>query len=96
MLILTRKLEQGIVIDGQIVIRLLAIEGERIKIGVDAPRAITVLREELLREVADQNQEAATARARGLRPCAHVAASDRITVYPPQLAHFVYTFLQER
>lgn len=61
MLILTRKLEQGIVIDGQIVIRLLAIDGERIKIGVDAPRAITVLREELLREVADQNQEAATA-----------------------------------
>lgn len=61
MLILTRKLEQGIVIDGQIVIRLLAIEGERIKIGVEAPRAISVLREELLREVVDQNQAASTA-----------------------------------
>ena len=63
MLILTRKLEQGIVIDGQVVIRLLAIEGERIKIGVEAPRAITVLREELLREVADENQAASTASA---------------------------------
>lgn len=61
MLILTRKLEQGIVIDGQIVIRLLAIEGERIKIGVEAPRAISILREELLREVVDQNQAAANA-----------------------------------
>jgi carbon storage regulator len=61
-LILTRKLEQGIVIDGQVVIRLLAIEGERVKIGVEAPRSITVLREELLREVADQNHEAAGAR----------------------------------
>ncbi|RJQ12002.1 MAG: carbon storage regulator [Dehalococcoidia bacterium] len=60
MLILTRKLEQGIVIDGQVVVRILAIEGERIKIGVEAPRAISVLREELLREVADQNQAAAS------------------------------------
>ncbi len=63
MLILTRKLEQGIVIDGQVVVRLLAIEGERIKIGVEAPRAISVLREELLREVADQNQAASSAHA---------------------------------
>ncbi len=62
MLILTRKLEQGIVIDGQVVVRLLAIEGERVKIGVEAPRAIAVLREELLREVADQNHAAAAAR----------------------------------
>lgn len=61
MLILTRKLEQGIIIDGQIVIRVLAIEGERIKIGVEAPRAISVLREELLREIADENQAAASA-----------------------------------
>ena len=62
MLVLTRRLEQGIVIDGQIVIRLLAIEGERIKIGVEAPRAISVLREELLREVAGQNRAASAAR----------------------------------
>lgn len=60
--ILTRKMEQGIVIDGQAVIRLLAIEGERVKIGVEAPRAIAVLREELLRDVADQNHEAAAPR----------------------------------
>ena len=60
MLILTRKVEQGIVIDGNVVIRVLAVDGERVKIGVDAPRSITVLREELLREVAGQNQAAAT------------------------------------
>lgn len=63
MLILTRKLEQGIVIDGHVVVRVLAIEGERIKIGVEAPRSITVLREELLREVADENQAASAASA---------------------------------
>jgi len=58
-LILTRKAEQGIVIDGNVVVRLLAIDGERVKIGIEAPRSVSVLREELLVEVADQNQEAA-------------------------------------
>lgn len=59
MLILTRKAEQGIVIDGHVVVRLLAIDGERVKIGIEAPRSVSVLREELLVEVADQNVEAA-------------------------------------
>jgi carbon storage regulator len=58
-LILTRKAEQGIVIDGKVVVRLLAIDGERVKIGIEAPRSVSVLREELLVEVADQNQAAA-------------------------------------
>lgn len=58
MLILTRKAEQSIVIDGQVVVRVLAVEGDRVKIGVDAPRSISVLRHELLTEVAGANQAA--------------------------------------
>lgn len=58
MLILTRKLEQGIVIDGHITVRLLSIDGERVKLGVEAPRSVAVLREELLQEVAGENQAA--------------------------------------
>jgi carbon storage regulator len=58
-LILTRKAEQGIVINGNVVLRVLSVDGERVKIGVEAPRSITVLREELLTEVADANQAAA-------------------------------------
>jgi len=59
-LILTRKVEQGIVINNDVVVRVLSIDGERVKIGVDAPRSISVLREELLEEVAGENREAAT------------------------------------
>ncbi|MEX2375501.1 MAG: carbon storage regulator CsrA [Dehalococcoidia bacterium] len=59
MLILTRKTEQGIVIDGHVVVRVLAIDGDRVKIGIDAPRSVSVLREELLHEIADENQAAA-------------------------------------
>jgi len=58
-LILTRKAEQGIVINGNVVLRVLSVDGDRVKIGVEAPRSITVLREELLTEVADANQAAA-------------------------------------
>ena len=60
MLILTRKVEQGIVINNDVIVRVLSIDGERVKIGVDAPRSISVLREELLAEVAGENREAAT------------------------------------
>ncbi|RLT43296.1 MAG: carbon storage regulator, partial [Chloroflexi bacterium] len=45
MLILTRKVEQCIVIDGNVVVRVLSVDGERVKLGVEAPRSITVLRE---------------------------------------------------
>jgi carbon storage regulator len=58
-LILTRKTEQGIIIGSDIVVRVLGIEGERVKIGIDAPKAITVLREELVEEVVGENREAA-------------------------------------
>lgn len=58
MLILTRKVEQGIVIDGHTTIRVLSIDGERVKIGIDAPPRVTVLREELVAEVSAQNREA--------------------------------------
>ena len=59
MLILTRKVEQGIVIDEHTRVRVLSIDGERVKIGIEAPKHITVLREELLNEVVGENREAA-------------------------------------
>ncbi len=48
MLVLTRKVDQGIVIAGNIYIRVLGVERDRVKIGIAAPKEIPVLREELL------------------------------------------------
>ena len=48
MLILTRKIDQGIVIAGNIYIRVLGVQRDRVKIGISAPIDIVVLREELL------------------------------------------------
>ena len=48
MLILTRKIDQAIVIQGDIKIMVLGVERDRVKIGIDAPANVTVLREELM------------------------------------------------
>jgi carbon storage regulator len=54
MLVLTRKIDQGIVISGNIVVRVLGVERDRVKIGISAPLEVTILRQELL----DREQEA--------------------------------------
>jgi len=48
MLILTRKVDQTIVIQGNIMVTVLRVERDRVKLGISAPEEITVLREELL------------------------------------------------
>ncbi len=48
MLVLTRKIDQGIVISENIYVRVLGVERDRVKIGISAPLDITVLRQELL------------------------------------------------
>ena len=48
MLVLTRKLMQRIQIGGDIVVTVLEIRGNKVRLGVDAPRKVRVLRTELL------------------------------------------------
>ncbi len=50
MLILTRKIDQSIIIQGNITVMILGVERDRVKLGIAAPADITVLREELLDE----------------------------------------------
>ena len=47
MLILSRKIGEQIRIAGDIVVVVTAIQGDRIKIGIEAPKTIRVLRGEL-------------------------------------------------
>ena len=57
MLVLTRKLSQSITIGENIKITVLSMEGDRVSIGVDAPRDVRVFRSELLEGTRKANRE---------------------------------------
>ncbi|AEF17907.1 MULTISPECIES: carbon storage regulator CsrA [Thermoanaerobacterium] len=57
MLILTRKIGQSLIIGDDIEVMVVGIDGENIKIGISAPKDVTVMRKELL-EVKDENKKA--------------------------------------
>jgi carbon storage regulator len=58
MLVLTRKQGEKILIGDDIVITVLDVRGDSIRLGVDAPRGISIQRAEILKAVTDANLEA--------------------------------------
>jgi carbon storage regulator len=58
MLILSRKPGESIVIDGRIVVKIMRLDGEIVKLGIEAPTEIPVHRQEVYIEIQKNNQEA--------------------------------------
>ena len=58
MLVLRRKISEGIIIGDNVKIRILDIEHGDVKIGIEAPKEVRILREELYKEIASANVEA--------------------------------------
>jgi carbon storage regulator len=46
MLVLTRKKEETIVIDGQITIKVIRLSGNRVRLGIEAPQEVAIFRGE--------------------------------------------------
>ncbi|WP_028393529.1 carbon storage regulator CsrA [Bacillus cihuensis] len=58
MLVLTRKLNESIMIGNDIEITILAVEGEQIKLGINAPKQVEIHRKEIYLSIQQENNEA--------------------------------------
>lgn len=59
MLIITRKKGESLMIDDDIEITISKIEDGSVKIGIQAPKEVSILRKELLEEIKNENKNAA-------------------------------------
>lgn len=64
MLVLSRKIGERIVINGNIIVAILEKQGNKIRVGIEAPPEVEILREELLdRELREEHEVGSRATA---------------------------------
>lgn len=57
-LVLTRKKNQSIIINENIEISIIDIQGDQIRIGIDAPKSVSIHRKEIFLEIQEENKKA--------------------------------------
>ena len=70
MLVLTRKTNQSIMIGDEIEVSVLAVSGDKVRVGISAPRDVPVFRKEVYLAIQEERisspaREAATSAAKG-------------------------------
>jgi carbon storage regulator len=61
MLILSRRVNEKIVIGENIVVSVIEVRGDQVKIGIEAPKSVKVYREEVFEAIQNENKRAAEA-----------------------------------
>ena len=61
MLILSRRVGESITIGDDIVVTVVTVGGNQIRLGIEAPRQVRVLRQEIVQAIKDENHAAANA-----------------------------------
>ncbi|GAK11639.1 carbon storage regulator CsrA [Geomicrobium sp. JCM 19039] len=59
MLVLTRKADEAIKIGDQVEIKIIGIDNDQVKIGIEAPKHIDIHRKEIYIEIQEENKAAA-------------------------------------
>ncbi|HZZ65475.1 MAG TPA: carbon storage regulator CsrA [Candidatus Baltobacteraceae bacterium] len=76
MLVLSRKVNQSIMVGDNVRVVVVAVDRDQVKLGIEAPRDIAVHRSEIYEEIQRTNRSAA-----GLAPTEN-APVDRATLHP--------------
>lgn len=61
MLRITRRAGERVIVGGEVVIEVLEVRGATVRLGIEAPRSVSIYREELWLEVKRENEAAASA-----------------------------------
>ena len=67
MLVLTRKINESVMIGDEVEVCLLEIKGDKVRLGIKAPRSVAVHRKEVYEEIKRANVEAARSSFEGAR-----------------------------
>ena len=58
MLILSRKQGDAVLIDGGIRVEIVSVDGASVRLGIEAPSSVGIVREEIAARIADENRRA--------------------------------------
>lgn len=61
MLRVTRRAGERVIVGGEVVIEVLEVRGATVRLGIEAPRSVSIYREELWLEIKQENEAAASA-----------------------------------
>ncbi len=67
MLVLSRKVGESVIIQGNIKITVLEISGNQIKLGFEAPNDVLIFRQEIYEKVVDENKNALMVNRKSLK-----------------------------
>ena len=62
MLVLSRKKDEKIVIGDKITIMVIEIRGDKVRLGIDAPKEVSVHRKEIFEQISQENKSASEVR----------------------------------
>jgi carbon storage regulator len=72
MLVLTRKLGESIRIGDTITVKIVDLDGRHVKLGIEAPKNVSVNREEIYERIQRENRAASVTKDQGLENIAQV------------------------
>lgn len=82
MLILARRPGERVVIGDEILVTVMAVNGHTVRLGIEAPKGVSVYREEIWLAVKEENRAAAEADVSALPPAASPSPSTEVADDP--------------